>query len=445
MEEPECDFGEVEDTKSSIRPQALLVQNTEVSHQTNTASIAWQYNVSTDSYDNPPLFSQLRSHIILKGLEFRGIDGMKTKLADEYMQQYNINAKNIYIKKYEGGIAADAYIGFSYDYEGYKILKEGNKIQVPLVDKKGGLGIPNFQVNELFDYLIKKNEGIIKQQMEKYQNMSRRGTVQFRNEKYERTEDRDYDQRKHNAYHRKSESRDYDRRRFENIERRYYSPKRSPSHSYSRGHSQSIERQRKVFIPDRPKDELYRSNYRERSNSSEYRRSRYSPREFRRQDYNKYERSTSRSPYKRQRSRSTSYERGRKRYEYKPSDSPRRSFNLKERQTNPDYIPPAQLEEGEIDTNKSSSKTCYALGIPINATKDDVLHELSCQNLPLPKQLRFFKKGNLRPMLEDGCDYLRMDYERQDYIDDLLKSNFKVLGHCTLLIQCESEVCLWDS
>lgn len=406
MEESECDFGEVEDTKSSIRPQALAVPaaDTGVSHDPPASSLhktnAWQYEVSDDRYESPPLFSQLRYHIILKGLELRNIEAMKGQLTDKFLQQFKANVKNIFIKRIKGGQSANAYIGFQYDYEAYKVLKQGASIKMALSDLRGGLGIPEQKATELFAYLIKKNEEIIRQQAQKYQAMRQRSPSDSSREKRSKMSVKEY--RPQDTYRRERSNSRSSHRRHSSISRR---------------RSRSAEKYRKVFVPE--------------SNTRESRHDRSSSR--RRKDSSDYERD-SRS------SSSRSISRGKNKRVFEPSS---KSFNVKEKSQGYSI---SQLEEGEIISKKAAgSRLCYAYGIPFKTTTNDVLDELKHRGLTLPKDMEFIKQGNLMSDVDNGNNYLRMKFDKQDYIKELMRKEVKILGQYILIIQCEHEVLLiWE-
>jgi len=343
MDESEVDFDEVEEPKSAIRPQALQapVSNSQVPNTGANKNTIWQYEVSNDLCENPPLFSQLRYHVILKGLELGNIEAMRAQLADKYMQEFNVNAKNIFIKRMEGGRFANAYIGFQYDYEAYKILKQGSVIKMSLAELKGGIGTPKLEVTELFDYLIKKNEEIIKQQMVKYQPIAKKRSPSENPRK--RSSEMKVKEYRPQVKNNRSGSR---------------SPYRGRRHSGNRRRSRSADKYRKVFVPESSREDRYR----EKSYSKE---------------------KHGRSSY----SRSGSRERSKRVFE-----SSGRSFNTQERSFK---VHSNQLEEGEISSNKGPvSRTCYVYGVPFSATTGDVVNELNRRGLAQPRDFQFIKKGN---------------------------------------------------
>jgi hypothetical protein len=392
MEESELDFGEVEEAKSAIRSQALSVPATNTGSNKNSS---WQYEVNNDPYENPPLFSQLRYHVILKDLELRNIEDMRAQLVEKYMKEFNVNTKNIFIKKIDRGCSANAYIGFQYDYEAYSILKQGNNIRLPLAELKGDIGAPKVQVTELFDYILKKNEEVIRQQMLKYQTIARkRFPSESSKKKSSEVKIKEYRPQVQN-----------------NRTRSRSSYKRDNS---SRRRSRSADKYRKVYIPEKNSRE---DRYRERS---------YSKEQYRRNPRSSY-------------SRSSSCEKSRRAFE--PSV---KSFNTQERSFK---VYANQLEEGEISSGNRGTvyNTCYVYGIPFKARTGDVVKELKRRGLALPKDLQFIKKGNQQVTVIDDTEYLRMKFDKQEYIKDLQRREVKILGQHVLAIQCENEVLLvWE-
>jgi len=458
MEDGDYEFGEVEGNASAIRPEAIMPQATvptEQPQQKTSFSLPqkpiWQYEVSKDPYEDPPLFSQLRYHIIVKNLYGRSIDNMREDLAEEYRRKLNARAKNIFIKLADATVAgssnngACAYVGFQYDYEAFKVINSGNKIDVPLYSKQGERGTPDFLVTDMFNYLIQKVGPILEQQARARMGGERKKSIsdekhdfkekpleeeykkghnlerQSESERRRKSPHEIYASPQHEKYyHHRSRSREEKSKSRSPIRKSQIYEKRSPPHSehrsdrhfggqkekspmkyqrkYSRSRSISYSRspRREKFEHSRSPHEMPIRQY-SRSHSREEYQKRGEPMKTRRPDehYEKYEqkyrshsrsRSGSNRPLREFRPKESSkdFHEDRRAKQHHFSDSPPASNNYPQNTQ--------QLEEGEIPS-KYVNKTCYVFGIPYKTTIEDISKEISRRGLYPPKSIDTLKKG----------------------------------------------------
>lgn len=129
-----------------------------------------KYNTTfvEEKRDEPPLFSQLRVHLVLKGIHAsKGVEAMKELIAGEYERRYGVNAVNVYIRRHVDS-SATVYVGFRYDYEAYKVISAPNTLELPLAEKKGDRGTPVYEITDLFNYLLSKMRAVLQEQAKKY-------------------------------------------------------------------------------------------------------------------------------------------------------------------------------------------------------------------------------------------------------------------------------------
>jgi len=179
--------------------------------------------------------SDLRVHFLIKGILLtKGIGTMKELICQEFDQKYGIRPikEDIYLKKCSNG-SMTAYVGFLHDYEAYKVLTSEARIQLPLVGKKGEIGIPQCEITELFKVLLTKIEPELKKQVSKMNVMpkSRAENKEYQRWKYSR----DYTR---HLSHSRDRSKSYERRR-NNYRSRSRSYRRAGSYEKNRGRSRS--------------------------------------------------------------------------------------------------------------------------------------------------------------------------------------------------------------
>ena len=239
IEDNEVSFEEVKAGKSSIQHPAIVLptpppisnnqiianppapppskqgQNSEVppEKQGNTKQ---DHEDKKERVDEHPLFSQLRVHILVKGIQLiKGVNTMKDIIVQEYYDKYKVKVvkEDMYLKKLPDG-SATAYVGFRYDYEAYKVITSENIIQLPLIDLHGDKGTPKYEITELYRHFLKSSEGLLKEQMRRFY----RPSLQNDRHQYE-----DYQGRI-----RRNQQQDLSKeRRYDTSHHEYYSPPRS--------------------------------------------------------------------------------------------------------------------------------------------------------------------------------------------------------------------------
>eukprot|EP00830_Metopus_es_P021929 TRINITY_DN9444_c0_g1_i1.p1 TRINITY_DN9444_c0_g1~~TRINITY_DN9444_c0_g1_i1.p1 ORF type:complete len:426 (+),score=34.22 TRINITY_DN9444_c0_g1_i1:244-1521(+) len=228
--------------------------------------------------------------------------------------------------------------------------------------------------------------------------------------------------------------------------------KNSRSRTYSRSHSRGGSRNR------------YKSRSRSRSRSG-IRAPRYEPTPYQR-DYRgsnhqdvAREKDTGKSEYHRvdssrrenprAKSRSNSRERARAHpEEYAPQKSdwraasPKRDFREKHteghksgdfREQHKSTGPERKTEDTKSNFDRLPvSYTCFLLGMPLDAERDDFARELKNKGLLFPNKIVFVKGED-----EKGykCNYLMMNLDNKEVTEKLLRAGLEVLGHPALVIE----------
>ena len=141
------------------------------------AKFTRRFEETKESPEDPPLFSQLRVHIILKGLLVsKEPEANKDLVIREYGTKYGVEVTNAYFKRQPDG-SATAYVGFKYDYEAFKVITNKNMVEFPLVTKKGERGTPEYEVTELFNFWMGKTEALLDEQMRRYGDREKRAVT----------------------------------------------------------------------------------------------------------------------------------------------------------------------------------------------------------------------------------------------------------------------------
>lgn len=452
--------------------------------------------------DEDPMLSQIRVHVLLKGIKpNRGMGSMKEMIAREYFKKAGVKAarektKNkdleIYLKNMPDG-SVTAHVGFEHDYEGYKVATSKISLELPLLSKGGGLGNPECEITELFKYLISKSESALKEQMQQWERKPRTAYTprrQFvsipRRGGYAGPQSRA--DNGNDPYHREHSHSHKEHERSESAERRHHAEYRRDSRSHdksqpprSRSRSRSGERRRaprrseeekaprdheKYTSGDRVRDELvvrkedmapirsveYRpaptlKEYRPQSPAKEEPRpSRYTPEKRVINDrheavahsgsrHRSGEDSRSRAKSRpreersepqpmrrseghskgREESRSRSHEHSRERYsrtqskdyyyarkdsgsDFSKNQSQNRNYASRYQPPGSD---PAPIKQPAVPVPQQKPSepvgpgvNCHLLGVPVDTSDAQIVHELEQRKIPSPREpLRFIKKS----------------------------------------------------
>ena len=394
------------------------------------------------------MHSQLRVHLLVKGIELtKGVGPMKDMITHEYYDKYKVMAvrDDMYLKKMPD-TSATAYVGFMYDYEAFKVIQSENRIELPLLSKKGGLGIPEYEITPLFQYLIDNIEPSLREQLRRYNHQRLPAQTDFQQrQQVKRSVDPIPQSHNEPAILDKPSSRLRDSSPRHNYERR--ENRRSYHEERVRSRSRSKRRSsRRSESNRRPRHEseyggpYSRGRKDDRSgpsisysNSRSYSRDSRKPREHISQYRHSPNRKYSEEYHETHRSAEGRH--------HLPYDRPYDYRSPRHRSRSPKY----QSRIG--DYSGSDGYPCYIFGIPFDARHEDIIHEFSKKNWSFSKNIEFSKNGKsikMYHLIEDEkgikCDYAKINMGNKDSAERLAVEGIEVFSHPLLVIQARENV-----